>query len=302
MNDRSVAIIVPTLNRRALLSRCLANLASLHGEGILVVVVDNGSSDGTSAMVRAEHPTVHLIREETNQGVSGGRNAGIRYARADLQCDLFMFMDDDATLAPDALAWMRRTLERDPGIGLVTPKRYVEGHANLIGSAGGHDVNFYTGVIKNIGAGEIDRGQFDEERDVRSAGGIALVRAAVFERIGLYDERFNPYGWEDVDLSLRARASGFRIRYQPRALAFHAGGKLGRRRATPAYERSKTKNYIWLVRKHATFPQKCALVVVLPVRALAAVVRELLRGNAAAGISILSGGLQAFGIGSRRDK
>lgn len=285
-----------------MLRRCLSNLAELYGVEFQVIIVDNGSSDGTSSMVRTEYPDIHLLEKDRNFGVAGGRNMGIRYARAHLACDLFFFTDDDATLSPDALDRMRETICSDPRIGLVTPKRYVEGQAMRLGSAGGHQINLYTGVIKNIGANEIDRGQYDRERDVESAGGIVLIRAQVFDDVGLYDESFNPYGWEDVDFSLRARASGFRIRYQPLATVFHAGGKLGRGASVPLYENSKTKNYVLLMRRHATWLQKCSLVVVLPLRGIFRVAIEFMQGNRRAGAGIVSGSFRALVMILRRHR
>ena len=135
------------------------------------------------------------------------------------------------------------------------------------------------GIPGNRGVWEIDRGQYDLPRDVQACAGYAfLVRRAVFRRIGLFDETFNPYGWEDVDFSLRAAEAGFRIVYAPRSVVYHAGGRVGRG-IVELYERHKARNMLYFVRRHTTMLQWCCFLGILPFRAFVRIVREVARGN-----------------------
>jgi len=108
---------------------------------------------------------------------------------------------------------------------------------------------------------------------------LCLVSGNLINDVGIFDEKFNPYGWEDVDLSLRARAKGFKIFYNHKAAVYHKGGKRGRGKAITEYEFSKSKNYFYLIRKHANIFQLLTLSMVLPVKVLLIITKELLRGE-----------------------
>ena len=95
----------------------------------------------------------------------------------------------------------------------MTAKAFGRKSDKVLLAAGGMGFNAYTGSAWDVAAGEPDSGQHDRPRDVQACPGYAMfVSAAVVERIGGFDDGFNPYGWEDVDFSLRARRSGFRHR------------------------------------------------------------------------------------------
>ena len=164
-------------------------------------------------------------------------------------------------------------------IGIVTPKCYLTSLPDVIGYAGGMYVNLYTGQINDIGNGEQDKGQFDVSKFIPAAGGLCLVSKKLFEEVGIFDENFNPYGWEDVDLSLRAKKKGLGVFYNHNAIVFHKGGKKGRGKAISGYEFSKSKNYFYLIRKHANIFQLVTICSVLPFRILMIIFRELIVGD-----------------------
>jgi GT2 family glycosyltransferase len=110
-------------------------------------------------------------------------------------------------------------------------------------------------------------------------GFAVLARREALLAVGGLDERYNPYGWEEVDFSLRVRRAGYSIRYVPAAVAYHAGGTPGRGRAVPAYDRGKSANYLRLMRAHATPLEWAGFVLSLPVRAVRVLFRQLTRGE-----------------------
>jgi GT2 family glycosyltransferase len=124
------------------------------------------------------------------------------------------------------------------------------------------------------------------------------VRPEVFERIGGFDEGFNPYGWEDVDFGLRARKAGFAICLAPKAILYHEGGRVGRGRSLPEYERSKTRGYFLLVRRHATRGQWLCCLCLLPLRAVGLALSELLRGHWRVPLAQIRGALGYGGDGA----
>lgn len=275
----AVAIAVLNHNGKELLLECLQCIEAVDYRPLSTVVVDNGSTDGSVEEVRRLYPGIHLVPVGYNAGVSGGRNAGIRYVEEHLQAEYILFLDNDTQIEPDAVREFVEAAGRDARIGIVAPKAFRKKGDSRLLSAGGMGFHPYTGALWDVAGGDIDRGQYDQPRDVQAGPGFAfLVRSAVYRNIGLFDETFNPYGWEDVDFSLRAGKAGFRIVYAPKAVVYHAGGRLGRG-IVCHYERSKARNMLYFVRRHTTFPQWICFLCIFPVRAFGRMMREVLSGN-----------------------
>lgn len=261
------AVVIVTRNRKETLLRCVAGVLRLTGPLSGVVVVDNGSTDGSGDALAQAFPAVTLLRNAGNLGPAGGRNTGWRYLRDRGKTDCVLFFDDDSVPAPDYLARLLEAAAADTCAGIVCGKGYTRFPSRTIMSAG-VAVNLWTGRISDIGAGARDEGQFDAPGYVDACGGFGmLVRSDTLEALGGFDERFWPYGWEDVDFCLRARAQGRRVLYAPQAVVYHEGGKLGRK-PVAAYERSKVRNYFLLLQRHASPWQKIACAVCIPLRAL----------------------------------
>jgi GT2 family glycosyltransferase len=275
----AVAIVVLNHNGKELLVQCLQCVEAVDYRPLSTVVIDNGSTDGSAEEARRRYPGIHLVPLGYNAGVSGGRNAGIRYVEEHLQAEYILFLDNDTQIEPEAVREFAAAADRDARIGLVAPKAFrKKGDARLL-SAGGMGFNPYTGALRDVAGGDIDRGQYDQSRDVQAGPGFAfLVRRAVYRKIGLFDETFNPYGWEDVDFSLRAGEAGFRIVYAPKAVVYHAGGRVGRG-IIRHYERNKARNMLYFVRRHTTIPQWLCFLCIFPVLAFWRVMKEIMSGN-----------------------
>lgn len=274
-----VAIIVLNHNKKNDILECLESIFKMDYCGFEVIVVDNGSSDGSAEEIKTKYPNVHLIESKINLGVAGGRNLGIRYANEKLNFKFLLFLDDDVVIDKHALSEMANSFNANENIGIVTPKCYLTNIPGVIGYAGGMSVNLFTGKITDIGNGEKDVGQFDKSKIISSCGGICLVSNDLINKVGIFDEKFNPYGWEDVDLSLRAKAKDFKIFYNHKAIVYHKGGKMGRGKAINEYEFSKSKNYFYLIKKHVNIFQLLILSFVLPLRVLVIITKELFRGE-----------------------
>jgi GT2 family glycosyltransferase len=274
-----VAIVVLNRNGRDLLLACLEAVAGPGQPGLQVVVVDNGSDDASAEAVAERFPAVHLLRQTENRGVAGGRNAGVRWVLGRLAVEYLVFIDNDTLVGPGAVAELVAAAAVEPWADLVAPKAFRRQHDRRLLSAGGLTFNPYTGVLRDAASGEIDRGQHDRPRDIQVCPGFAfLARPRVFERIGLFDETFNPYGWEDVDFSLRAARAGFRLVYAPRAVVYHAGGRAGRG-PVALYERHKARRMLYFLRHHTTTLQLCSALLLLTVRSVWRIALELGAGN-----------------------
>ena len=274
-----IGVVVLNYNKRHDLLLALESISRSDYPGLVVVVVDNASKDGSADAAEARYPSFTVIRNPVNLGAAGGRNVGWKHLRGVGACDYVVFLDDDAEVTPSYFSRVADCFAAHPEAGIVAGKALTGVGSGVIMSAG-IAVNLYTGHVGDIGVGEKDAGQYDEPRDVHACGGFALaVRAAVFEQLGGIDERFNPYGWEEVDFCLRAREAGYRIRYEPRAVLCHKGTRVGRP-PKAEYERHKVRNYFSLLGRHTNLLQKITCTFFVPIRSARVAWHMIRTGNA----------------------
>lgn len=251
-----VSAVVVNWNGLAFVGDCIASLLEQTYRRFELIVVDNGSTDGSDDLVRRQFgDRVTLLRHPVNLGFAGGNNAGIRVAKGDWI----------ALLNNDAVAdsrWMEALVgagARDPAIGMCASKVYLRGRAGLLDSAGGLLLSA-DGIGRGRGRLEPDRAEFDHEIDVLIPSACAaLYRRAMLDQIGLFDEDFFAY-CEDSDLGLRGRLAGWRCRYVPTAVVHHRYSG-----STAPYSTFKAfqveRNRIWVVVK--CFPPGLVLGSVL---------------------------------------
>ena len=180
-----------------------------------LIVVDNGSSDGSSAMVGAEFPEAHLIELSANSGFAGGVSVGIRQATG----DWILCVNNDATVASDAIEQLLRAVESaGDEIGSAAAQMVFADEPGIINSAG--IVVDKLGVASDRLLGEpVDASETTPVEVFGASGGAALYRRAMLEEVP-FDESFFAY-LEDVDVAWRARMRGWRSVYVPTAVVRH---------------------------------------------------------------------------------
>lgn len=215
----SVTLAVLTYNGRKLLDATLPSVLAQRCEGELrVLVVDDGSSDGTAEHLRRRWPEVEVLALEDNVGVTAALNRAVQATNT----DFVALLNNDVELAPDWLAQLTATLEAHPEAATACGKLLRYHEPDRIDAAG--DVLLRCAAGINRGAGEVDRGQYDEPEPVFGASAAAaLYRRSAFDVVGTFDESFCAY-LEDVDWSMRAQLAGFSARYEPAAVGYHMGG------------------------------------------------------------------------------
>ncbi|MBS1875408.1 MAG: glycosyltransferase family 2 protein [Acidobacteria bacterium] len=220
-----VSVIVVNWNRRELLRACLESLAAQTYAPLEVVLVDNGSTDGSAEMAEAEFGgrlALTVFRSPVNLGFCAGNNRGIERARG----ELIALLNNDAEAGPEWAAELAAVFEGRPEVGMAASKILVHEDPKRIDKVG--HLIYLDGQNRGRGTGQIDRGQFDRAEEVLWPDGCAaMYRRAMLDEIGLFDEDFFAYA-DDAELGLRARIAGWRCMYVPGAVVrHHRGSSLG---------------------------------------------------------------------------
>lgn len=253
-----VTLIIVAWNQLDKTLACLETVAVLDYPQTRVLLIDNGSEPPLAEAVRARFPAVEVVRLEENLGFAGGYNAGLRQALRG-PADLFMLLNNDTLVAPDALRHLVAEAMTAADIGLVTAKIYFAADPQRIWTVG-NNLNLFLDITDG-GDKQIDTGQWATARDVDFApfAGI-LIKREVIETVGFLDEAFFLY-YEDMDYCRRTRAAGYRIRLQPDAHILHDVS------ASTGGQESPLKRY-WLAqssgryfRKHGRGPRMPAIVL-----------------------------------------
>jgi GT2 family glycosyltransferase len=219
-----VCVVIPNWNGKDGLKDCLDSLftQSLKPH---VIVVDNGSADGSVAYIEADYPNVEIIKNETNKGYAGGVNPGFVRAQ-ELRAAYVAPFNNDARADKNWLLELVSYLDKHDEVGIVACK-LLSADGKSIDSTG----ECYTtwGLPFPRGRGETKLDAYDSETEIFAAsGGASLYRTEMLVKIGLLDEDFFAY-YEDVDLSFRAQLAGWKVAYVPAAIAYHQIGATSKR-------------------------------------------------------------------------
>jgi GT2 family glycosyltransferase len=198
---------------------CVHALRAMHYPSLDILVIDNGSKDGSTDHLRKRlPPEVQLLTLPENIGFASGNNHGLRRA-VEQQYDLALLVNNDAFAAPDMLASL--VAEYAPDIGLLSPKIYFAAERERIWFANGR-MHPLTLDLRDTGRGQLDGPAWQSNRDVDYLlGTCLLVNLPAMVQVGLLDERFFMY-FEDLDWSLRFRQAGYQLRLVAGAHLYHA--------------------------------------------------------------------------------
>ncbi len=211
-----VSVVVPNWNGVRWLPDCLAALDEQVLAPAEVIVVDNGSTDGSLEFLASKHSEVRVVAFERNTGFAHAANCGLRAARH----EFVALVNTDVVLTKEWLSRTSEALRRDSGVASVACKMLSLSDPTRVYDAG--DVLRRDGACEQRGRFGRDDGRWDSPGEVFGAcAGAALYRRDAVLELGGFDERYFAY-LEDVDLALRLRMAGWRCRYEP-VVALHAG-------------------------------------------------------------------------------
>jgi GT2 family glycosyltransferase len=291
MTQPRASVIVLHYKQYARTRECLNSLRASTYPNLDVIVIDNGSDDGAYAEMQQEFPEVRAMQMTRNLGFAGGVNVGLQ-AAMDAGTELLMLLNNDAVVAPDCIERLAAGLQQHPRIGILSPKfiRPATGRLAAIG------FRVTTHDVQPIGWDALDAPADDADTPVAFdavSGGAMLIRRAVIERIGLFDERFFFY-FEDTDFCVRARAAGFEAAYLPAAVVYHSVSESTKSSPGLADFYLGRSRQIYF-RKHLRGAQKWSYAITEPLRVLRQMRIKLMKErNAHAALHYLRGALAGW--------
>lgn len=209
-----VSIVTVNYSGRHFLRNCFDSLFGLDypKDKFEVIMVDNGSQDGSLEFTQEFYPQIKILRNDVNN-YCRANNLGIKHSKR----KYIAFLNNDTRVEPDWLSELIKVIDNDETIGVVGSKiLFMDGRIN---SAGHQELpDFYW---QDKGANEKNSGQYDMLTDAESLCGCAvLYRKNIFDRVGDFDEDFNMY-LEDVDMAIRIKKNGYRLVYAPKSVVYH---------------------------------------------------------------------------------
>ena len=222
---------------------CLASLARLDYPDFRLLVVDNGSSDGSVEKISQAMPGVALLQTGVNLGFGGGCNAGIRHALAG-DADYVWLVNSDATVDSGALSELVKVAEKNPALGAVGSVLHEADNPEEIQLWGGGRVNLWFGQSQHqIAPGALD---------FISGASVLLSRAAL-EEVGLFDDKTFFMYWEDTDLAFRLRGAGWQLAVADKSRLWHKqSAALGK--GSPLLDQYFIQSAVRFFRRHAPVP------------------------------------------------
>jgi GT2 family glycosyltransferase len=238
-----VVLVIPNWNGRQYLEPCLRSVFAQEFRDFAVVVVDNGSVDGSADLVRTRFPQVHLVENSENRGFAAANNQAIRASASEFVATL----NNDTEVDPGWLDALVQAMEVDPRIGMCASKMLLADQRQVIDSAG--IAVDRAGMVWNRESGNIDHpGAAVPIPVFGPCAGAALYRRAMLDDVGLFDEDFFAY-MEDVDLAWRAQWAGWKCIYVPQAIVYHIHSATGKE-GSHFKNRLLGRNKIWLLCKN----------------------------------------------------
>ena len=232
---KKVFISIINFNGEKNTLECLRSIDNLNMTGIdlNVVVIDNASKEKLNLKENfLQNASLKIILNEKNLGFSEGHNLGIKYALSN-NADYIIILNNDTILDKNLVYELLNAFDKDSKIGIVSPKIYFakgyefhkdryknEDTGNVLWYAGG-DMDWNNVLGKHRGVDEVDKGQFDVEKETDFSSGCCMgIKKEVFEKIGFLNKKYFLY-YEDNDYSQRVKRAGYKVIYTPKAVLWH---------------------------------------------------------------------------------
>ena len=287
-----VSVVIPNFNGIAFLDSVLASLEGQTLNNFEVILVDNGSTDGSCSFVTANYPWVHLIELSENFGFCGAVNAGIRAAKA----SYVLLLNNDTEVKEDFVEEMLAAIRRHKN-AFSCGARMVQYHdRDKLDDVG----NYYCALGWSFarGRGKDIHAYETEDRIFSACAGAAIYRKKILEKIGYFDEEHFAY-LEDTDIGYRARIYGYENWYAPKAIVYHVGSGTSGSRYNQFKTRYSSRNNIYLIYKNMPLLQ---IILNLPFLVTGFLVKFLFSAVKGMGKEYAAGIKNGFSISMKNKK
>lgn len=287
-----VSVVIPNFNGIAFLDSVLASLEGQTLNNFEVILVDNGSTDGSCSFVTANYPWVHLIELSENFGFCGAVNAGIRAAKA----PYVLLLNNDTEVKEDFVEEMLAAIRRHKN-AFSCGARMVQYHdRDRLDDVG----NYYCALGWSFarGRGKDIHAYETEDKIFSVCAGAAIYRKKIIEKIGYFDEEHFAY-LEDTDIGYRARIYGYENWYAPKAIVYHVGSGTSGSRYNQFKTRYSSRNNIYLIYKNMPLLQ---IILNLPFLAVGFLIKFLFFAVKGMGKEYAAGIKNGFSISMKNKK
>ena len=287
-----VSVVIPNFNGIAFLDSVLASLEGQTLSNFEVILVDNGSTDGSCSFVTANYPWVHLIELSENFGFCGAVNAGIRAAKA----PYVLLLNNDTEVKEDFVEEMLAAIRRHKN-AFSCGARMVQYHdRDRLDDVG----NYYCALGWSFarGRGKDIHAYETEDKIFSACAGAAIYRKKIIENIGYFDEEHFAY-LEDTDIGYRARIYGYENWYAPKAIVYHVGSGTSGSRYNQFKTRYSSRNNIYLIYKNMPLLQ---IILNLPFLAAGFLIKFLFFAIKGMGKEYAAGIKNGFSISMKNQK
>ena len=287
-----VSVVIPNFNGIAFLDSVLASLEGQTLSNFEVILVDNGSTDGSCSFVTANYPWVHLIELSENFGFCGAVNAGIRAAKA----PYVLLLNNDTEVKEDFVEEMLAAIRRHKN-AFSWGARMVQYHdRDRLDDVG----NYYCALGWSFarGRGKDIHAYETEDKIFSACAGAAIYRKKIIEKIGYFDEEHFAY-LEDTDIGYRARIYGYENWYAPKAIVYHVGSGTSGSRYNQFKTRYSSRNNIYLIYKNMPLLQ---IILNLPFLAVGFLIKFLFFAVKGMGKEYAAGIKNGFSISMKNKK
>lgn len=247
MSKPLVSIIIVNWNGGEVFENCLKSLSKIDYPNWELIVVDNGSTDGSEKLPQNYKSPIRnykLIKNKTNLGFALPNNQGYKRSKG----RYILLLNNDTKVSPDFLNVLVEKMEKEKELGVVQPKIFVMDRPKYLDNAGSFLTR--TGFLQHWGFGRKDGKEFNTEREIFSAkGACMLIRRELIEKTGLFDEEFVSY-MEESDFCWRAWLLGYKVKYYPKTHIYHKVGMTSKRMSQIRINYHSMKNRIASLHKN----------------------------------------------------
>jgi GT2 family glycosyltransferase len=280
--EKRVAIILLNWNSYEHTANCIASLQKVTPANFDVIVVDNGSKDGSGLALQQKFTQIKYIQAPTNLGFAGGNNKGFEYAIA-YGYQYALMLNNDTFVEPNFLALLVSYLDSHPTVGAIQPKIFFNNNRQKIWNGGSYFLSwlgwtYSKNYMRSAGPAQNKFAEVDW-----ITGCALLVRTSIVQKIGALNDNFFIY-YEDVDFSFRIRQAGYKLMFHPQSVIYHIAGMANKAKvkgkegyANPYVHYLNFRNHIWVLKTYIKWYQWPTTLLTLFAYSLAIMLYFVLR-------------------------